>query len=70
MVAPVENQVSPVTHFLDWVDVILIGWVVVSAVITPLVGRWLGSRFSTSAESNFTMHEPTSFNTRHDTADI
>jgi hypothetical protein len=70
MVPPGNNQVSPVTHFVDWVDVILIGWVVISAVITPLVGRWLGRRFSASAESKFTVHEPTSFNARHDTADV
>jgi hypothetical protein len=59
-----------VTHFLDWVDVILIGWVVVSVLVTPLIGRWLGNRFPDPAESEFTTHEPISLNACHDTADV
>jgi hypothetical protein len=59
-----------VTHFLDWVDVILVGWVVVSAVVTPLIGRWFGNRFSNPAQSEFTIREPVSFDARHDTADV
>ena len=58
------------THFLNWVDVILIGWVIVSAFVTPLVGRWLGNRFPDPSESEIAMHEPISFNARHDTVDV
>lgn len=54
-------------HLLDWVDVVIIGWVVVSALITPVVGRFLGHMFSDTnaehAETDFRASVP------HDLAD-
>jgi len=42
--------VGSVTHDLDSVELILIGWLVVSLLVTPLVGRFLGHRFSDPAK--------------------
>ena len=58
-------------HYLDWVDVVIVGWFVVSALITPLVGRWLGSLFHDPAEEDVSSnHEPLSTKVPHDTADV
>jgi len=60
-----------VAHYLDWVDIILIGWLVVSALITPLVGRWLGGLFHDPAGEDYSSdHEPLPTKVPHDAADV
>ena len=54
------------THWLDGVDVILLVWLIVSALITPLVGRFLGHLSDGPAEDSF---DPIATKLPHDSAD-
>jgi len=66
MVAPGRILGLCVEH--NWVDVILIGWVLISALVTPLVGRFLNGKFSDPAE-DAPEHDPIRVKAPHDTAD-
>jgi len=58
-----------VKNYLHWVDVILIGWFVVSALLTPLIGRFIGKLLHDPAE-DISDHEPLPGRLPHDTADV
>lgn len=51
-----------------WLDVILLVWFVVSAMVTPLVGRYLGNLFDPADEKLAAKDEPVSL--EHHTADL
>ena len=58
------------THYLDWVDVVIIGWLAVSALVTPLVGRFLGAMFPDSRDDEvLSERDPISTKVPHDAAD-
>jgi hypothetical protein len=63
------HQVGRVPHYLHWVDIILIGWVVVSALITPLVGRFLSGMFPDPAEDDTVPDQPVSLEVPHNRVD-
>ena len=55
------------THYLNWFDLLLIGWLVVSALVTPLIGRFLGAMFPDSGEDEIRPeHEQISARLPHD----
>ena len=58
------------THLLDWIDIVLIGWVVVSALVTPVIGRFLGDMLSDPAGDATPLNDPAPARARRDTAEV
>ena len=67
---PRTKRARRVKHIIDWVDIILIGWVCVSALLTPLVGRFLGNMFPDPDDDVVASDEAVTVEVRHDMADV
>lgn len=57
-------------HITDWVGIVLIGWVVISALATPFIGRFLGDALADSGGEDTTAKAPAPLHVRHDTAKV
>jgi hypothetical protein len=58
------------THITDWVGIVLIGWVIISALATPFIGRFLGDALSDHSGEDAGAEVPAPVHVRHDTAEI
>jgi hypothetical protein len=58
-----------VTHIAEWVGIVFIGWVVVSALAAPFIGRFLGDSLSDPGGETTAGKVPAPVHVRHDVAE-